>query len=90
VAPDKLYPLDIDKARGELHQDQEDVVKWWDTGAVPIQLLTDREVTMTTVWNGRMAALQAAGVKAEISWSQGLSKRDAWASRRAPRTRSMR
>ena len=57
---------------------KKDVVKWWDTGAVPIQLLTDREVTMTTVWNGRMAALQAAGVKAEISWNQGLSKRDAW------------
>ena len=33
---------------------------------------------MTTVWNGRMAALQAAGVPAAISWSQGLLKRDAW------------
>jgi putative spermidine/putrescine transport system substrate-binding protein len=33
---------------------------------------------MTTVWNGRMAALQAAGVPAAISWEQGLMKRDAW------------
>ncbi len=33
---------------------------------------------MTSVWNGRMAALQAAGVPAQISWSQGLLKRDAW------------
>ncbi len=33
---------------------------------------------MTCVWNGRMAALQAAGVPAQISWSQGLLKRDAW------------
>ena len=33
---------------------------------------------MTTVWNGRMAALQAAGVPAAISWDQGLMKRDAW------------
>jgi putative spermidine/putrescine transport system substrate-binding protein len=54
------------------------VVKWWETGAVPPQLLTDREVVMTTVWNGRMAALQEAGVPAAISWSQGLLKRDAW------------
>jgi putative spermidine/putrescine transport system substrate-binding protein len=45
---------------------------------VPIQLLTDREVALTTVWNGRMAALQAAGVPAAISWRQGLLKRDAW------------
>src|SRR6266404_1830273 len=78
VAPDKLYPLDVDKALASYDKIKKDVVKWWDTGAVPIQLLTDREVTMTTVWNGRMAALQAAGVPAAISWSQGLLKRDAW------------
>ena len=34
---------------------------------------------MTSVWNGRMAALQAAGVPAAISWNQGLLKRDSWA-----------
>ena len=77
VPADKLYPLDIDRVR-ELRQDQEGIVKWWDTGAIPIQLLTDREVTMTSVWNGRMEALQAAGVPAAISWSEGLLKRDAW------------
>jgi putative spermidine/putrescine transport system substrate-binding protein len=78
VPPDKIYPIDIDKALASYDKIKKDVIKWWDTGAVPIQLLTDREVSMTTVWNGRMAAMQAAGVPAEISWSQGLSKRDAW------------
>ena len=78
VAPDKLYPLDIDKALTSYAKIKKEVFKWWDTGAVPIQLLTDREVTMTTVWNGRMAALQAAGVPGAISWPQGLLKRDAW------------
>jgi putative spermidine/putrescine transport system substrate-binding protein len=78
VEPDKLYPLDVDRALASYNKIKKDVVKWWDTGAVPIQLLTDREVTMTTVWNGRMAALQAAGVPAAINWNQGLSKRDAW------------
>jgi putative spermidine/putrescine transport system substrate-binding protein len=78
VPADKLYPLDIDKALESYAKIKKDVFKWWDTGAVPIQLLTDREVTMTTVWNGRMAALQAAGVPAAISWNQGLLKRDAW------------
>ena len=33
---------------------------------------------MTTVWNGRVAALQAANVPAAICWNQGLMKRDAW------------
>jgi putative spermidine/putrescine transport system substrate-binding protein len=78
VPGDKLYPLDTDKAFASYDQIKTAVVKWWDTGAVPIQLLTDREVVMTTVWNGRMAALQAAGVPAAISWDQGLMKRDAW------------
>ena len=55
------------------------MVKWWETGAVPLQMLTDREVVLTSVWNGRMAALQAAGVPAAISWKQGLLKRDCWA-----------
>jgi len=75
---DKLYPLDIDKAFASYDEIKKTVVKWWDTGAVPIQLLTDREVAMTTVWNGRMAALQAAGVPAAMSWDQGIMKRDAW------------
>ena len=70
--------LDIDKALASYTKIKKDVVKWWDTGAVPTQLLTDREVAMTTVWNGRMAAIQAAGVPAAVSWSQGLLKRDAW------------
>jgi putative spermidine/putrescine transport system substrate-binding protein len=78
VPADKLYPLDIDKAFASYDEIKKAVVKWWDTGAVPVQLLTDREVAMTTVWNGRMAALQAAGVPAAISWDQGLMKRDAW------------
>ena len=78
VPPDKVYPIDIDKAFASYDKIKKDVVKWWDTGAVPIQLLTDREVVMTTVWNGRMAALQAAGVPGAVSWSQGLLKRDAW------------
>jgi putative spermidine/putrescine transport system substrate-binding protein len=46
---------------------------------VPPQLLTDKEVVMSSVWNGRMASLEKAGVPAAISWKQGLSKRDCWA-----------
>jgi putative spermidine/putrescine transport system substrate-binding protein len=78
VEPDKLYPIDIDRAFASYDKIKKDVIKWWDTGAMPVQLLTDREVVMTSVWNGRMAALQAAGVPAQISWPQGLLKRDAW------------
>jgi putative spermidine/putrescine transport system substrate-binding protein len=79
VPADRLYPLDIDKAFDSYDKIKSNVVKWWETGAVPVQLLSDREVVLTSVWNGRMAALQAAGVPTAISWDQGLLKRDCWA-----------
>jgi putative spermidine/putrescine transport system substrate-binding protein len=79
VPMDKVYPIDMDKAFASYDKIKGDVVKWWETGAVPTQLLTDREVVLTSVWNGRMAALQAARVPADISWPQGLAKRDCWA-----------
>jgi putative spermidine/putrescine transport system substrate-binding protein len=79
VPADQVYPIDIDKAFASYDKIKANVVKWWETGAVPVQLLSDREVVMTSVWNGRMAALQAAGVPAAISWNQGLLKRDCWA-----------
>jgi putative spermidine/putrescine transport system substrate-binding protein len=79
VPPDQIYPIDIDKAFASYDKIKSNVVKWWETGAVPVQMLSDREVVMTSVWNGRMAALQEAGVPAAISWDQGLLKRDCWA-----------
>jgi putative spermidine/putrescine transport system substrate-binding protein len=79
VPPDKVYPIDIDLAFASYDKIKSSIVKWWETGAVPIQMLSDREVVATSVWNGRVAALQAAGVPVAISWDQGLLKRDCWA-----------
>jgi putative spermidine/putrescine transport system substrate-binding protein len=79
VPADKVYPIDVDKAFASYDKVKSSVVKWWETGALPPQMLTDKEVVLTSVWNGRMAAIQAAGVPAAISWDQGLLKRDCWA-----------
>jgi putative spermidine/putrescine transport system substrate-binding protein len=78
VPADKLYPLDIDKALASYDKIKKSVAKWWTTGAQPPQMLTDREVVMTTVWNGRMAGLKDQGVPAAICWNQGLAMRDCW------------
>jgi putative spermidine/putrescine transport system substrate-binding protein len=79
VPPDKLYPLDLDMAFSSYDKIRADVVKWWESGAVPPQMLTDREVVLASVRNGSIAALDKAGVPAAISWKQGLLKRDCWA-----------
>lgn len=78
VHPDKLYPLDIDKGMASFDKIKKSVVKWWDTGAQPPQMLTDGEVVMTTVWSGRLAALVEQHAPVAINWNQGLLRRNAW------------
>lgn len=79
VPADKIYPIDVDKALASYDKIKKNVVKWWQTGAQPTQMLSDREVTMTTVWNARMLTLQEQGVPAAICWNQGMLNADAWA-----------
>src|SRR5262249_21385113 len=55
------------------------VVKWWEAGAIPAQMLNDKEVVMGAAWNGRVAAIQATGAPVEIAWRDGALRTDAWA-----------
>ena len=77
--PTKVYPIDITKAYDSLTKIKKDVVKWWDAGAIPAQMLNDKEAVMGTAWNGRIAAIQATGAPVEIAWDQGQLLKDAWA-----------
>ncbi len=77
--PDKVYPINIDAAYASLAKIKPSVVKWWEAGAIPAEMLNDKEVVMGSAWNGRIAAIQAAGAPVEVVWNQGLLKRDAWA-----------
>lgn len=79
VPRDKIYPIDIDAAYASLAKVRPDVVKWWDAGAMPAQMLSDKDIVMGSAWNGRIAAIQAAGAPVKIVWNEGLLKRDAWA-----------
>ncbi len=72
VPPDKLYPLDMDRAFRSLDKIKDHVRVWWTAGAQPAQLLTDKEVVMTSAWNGRIYNIIKAGAKVDIQWNQGL------------------
>ncbi|MET9836174.1 ABC transporter substrate-binding protein, partial [Streptomyces sp. NPDC006385] len=65
VPMDKLYPLDVDRAFKVLTRLRPDIKKFWDSGPLPGVLLSRQEVTMSTVWDGRLAALQQQGVPVE-------------------------
>jgi putative spermidine/putrescine transport system substrate-binding protein len=79
VPLDKICPIDIDKAYASLAKIKPAVVKWWEAGAIPAQMLSDNEVAMAVAWNGRIAAIQEQGAPVAIGWRQGGLRTDAWA-----------
>src|SRR5579863_2453319 len=79
VAMDKIYPMDIDHAYASLGKIKPSVVKWWEAGAIPAQMLNDKEAVLAVAWNGRIAAIQANGAPVEVGWRQGALRTDAWA-----------
>ncbi|GHC20020.1 ABC transporter substrate-binding protein [Gemmobacter nanjingensis] len=76
VAPDALYPLDLDRAFAKLDTIKSDII-WWEGGAQSQQLLASGEAPIGFFWNGRLAALQADGMPVGISWDQNITAADA-------------
>ncbi len=79
ASPDKLYPINLDQAFASLAKIKPSVVKWWEAGAIPAQMLSDDEVVMATAWNGRIDAIQRNGAPVEIIWKNQLLRNDIWA-----------
>lgn len=79
VPMDEIYPIDIDRAYASLDRIRDAVVRWWDAGAIPAQMLTDKEAVMAVIWNGRLKALLDEGVPVAPVWNQGGLYTDVWA-----------
>lgn len=78
VEPDKLYPLDVDRAFKSLEKIKKNVNVWWTTGAQPPQLLANQEVTLAAAWNGRVSAAKAQGAPEDVEFNQGIVMGDSW------------
>lgn len=78
VTPDKMYPLDVDRALKSLDKIKKDVQVWWSTGSQPAQLLTDKEVVLGAAWNGRITAAQKQGAKIDVDFGQSILLGDSW------------
>ena len=81
VAPDQLYPLDLDRAFKKLDTIKDEIV-WWSGGAQSQQLLASGEAPLGQFWNGRAFAVQETGVNVGVSWEQNLTAADMLACRR--------
>ncbi len=75
VAPDKLYPLDLDRAFKKLDSIKKDIV-WWGGGAESQQFLASGEAPIGMFWNGRVFAIQQTGGNVGASWDQNLTAAD--------------
>ncbi len=75
MTPDKLYPLDLDRAFKRLDSVKADIV-WWGGGAESQQLLASGEAPIGMFWNGRVFAVQQTGGNVGISWDQNLTAAD--------------
>lgn len=75
VAPDKLYPLDLDRAFKKLDAIKSGIV-WWSGGAQSQQLLASGEAPLGQFWNGRVFAVQKDEASVGMSWHQNLTAAD--------------
>jgi putative spermidine/putrescine transport system substrate-binding protein len=55
VAPQSLYPIDLDRAFASLAKIKNHVSVWWASGAQAPQLMADNEVQYAAVYSGRVA-----------------------------------
>lgn len=78
VPADKVYPLDIDRAIRVLTKIKPKVVKWWESGAQPMQMLIDNEAPLATAWNGRVYSAQQEGKPLGLVWNGGTLLSNAW------------
>ncbi|ACZ40028.1 extracellular solute-binding protein family 1 [Sphaerobacter thermophilus DSM 20745] len=78
VPIDQIYPIDIDRAFKKFDEIREHVVKWWETGAVPAQMLSDNEIVLASAYNGRIGAIKEQGAPVDVNFNQGLLIGEYW------------
>lgn len=73
VAPDALYPLDLDRAHAKIAAFKDNVAAFWGGGAESQTLLMDGDVTMALIWSTRGKVLHE-DTDGEITfvWDQGI------------------
>ena len=75
VAPENLYPLDVDRALDKLDTIKDQIV-WWETGGQLQQQLADGAVRLASAWNGRVQKEIDSGTPVKIQWNQNLQTAD--------------
>jgi putative spermidine/putrescine transport system substrate-binding protein len=79
VSPKELYPLDLDRAFKKMDELYPDVAVWFSSNQQPMQLLSRKEVTVTTAGANRVYAQIQDGQPFAIGWGQPFVQINGWA-----------
>ena len=79
VAPNKLFPLDLDRAFRKLDEIKPHIAVWWKTGAQSQEIIRSGEVVATMMWSGTAYAAKQAGVPLEWTYNQAIADLGSWA-----------
>jgi putative spermidine/putrescine transport system substrate-binding protein len=77
VAPEDLYPIDVDRALKKLDTIRDDLV-WWTEGAQSQQMLASGETPLALVWTGRAVDAAASGADVKVGWGQWMTQNAWW------------
>lgn len=78
VAPDQLYPLDVDRALAKIDSIKDHVV-FWGSGAESQQMLIEGEVVMGNVWQTRASVIERdTEGRVKWTWDQALTYPAGW------------
>lgn len=78
VAPDKIYPMDIDRIFASLDKIKPHVRKWWTAGSEIQQLMLSGAGDVMMSYDGRAASAIAQGAALELNRNQAKMTWDYW------------
>jgi mannopine transport system substrate-binding protein len=79
VAPESLFPLDLDRAFRKMDAIKPHVTVWWRSGDQIQQLFRTREVVMAMSFAGRVLRLRADGLPINVVWNGAPLDASVWA-----------
>lgn len=77
VPPDKLYPIDVDRALRVLDRIK-GKISWWSSGAQSSSFLANGQVALEAAWNGRLQDPKDQGEPVDFTLRHSLLVADAW------------
>ena len=78
VPPDKLYPLDVDRAFQSLDKIKPHILTWFKNTTQAAQLVSQQEVDLIATSNARTYFLKQGGIPVGVEMNQAITDKSFW------------